>query len=75
MECDIQSKLYDEENCVDLNNQNNIALDNNRVKKLLEEGKTWSEMWMEFGREHTSFDKNFESVSIFAEKNNLHELN
>ena len=74
LECDIQSKLYDEENCVDLNNQNNIALDNNRVKKLLEEGKTWSEMWMEFGREHTSFDKNFESVSIFAEKNNLHNL-
>jgi putative hydrolase of HD superfamily len=75
LECDIQSKLYDEENCVDLNNQNNIALDNSRVKKLLEEGKSWSEMWMEFGREHCPFDKNFESVSIFAENNNLHEIN
>ena len=68
LECDIQSKLYDEENCVDLNNQNNIALDNNRVKKLLEEGKTWSEMWMEFGREHYAYDKNFRSVSEYAEK-------
>ena len=74
LECDIQSKLYDEEKCVDLNNQNNKALDNNRVQKMLEEGKSWSEMWMEFGREHYSYDRNFRSVSEYAEKNNIHKL-
>lgn len=74
LECDIQSKLYDEDNCVDLNNQDNKALDNNRVKKMLEEGKSWSEMWMEFGREHYPYDRNFRSVSEYAEKNNIHKL-
>ena len=74
LECDVQSKLYDEEKCVDLNNQNNKALDNNRVQKMLEEGKSWSEMWMEFGREHYSYDRNFRSVSEYAEKNNIHKL-
>ena len=74
LECDIQSKLYDEEKCVDLNNQNNKALDNNRVQRMLEEGKSWSEMWMEFGREHYSYDRNFKSVSEYAEKNDLHKL-
>lgn len=74
LECDLQSKLYDEENCVDLQNQNNKALDNNRVERLLNEGKTWSEMWMSFGREHYPYDKNFRSVSTYAENNNLHEM-
>ena len=36
LECDIQSKLYDQENCVDLNDQdNNKTMDNEQVKELL----------------------------------------
>ena len=47
---------------------------NNRVKKLLEEGKTWSEMWMEFGRNRYSYDENFREVSEYAEKNDIKTL-
>lgn len=73
LECDIQCKLYDEENCVSLDNQegNNTAQDE-RVKKLLESGKTWSEMWMQFGRDNYPYDENFRLVSEYAEKNSLH---
>ena len=48
LECDIQSKLYDQEGCVDLTNQegNDIA-NNESVKKLLESGKSWSGMWLD----------------------------
>lgn len=45
LECDLQCKIYDEENCVDLNNQpNNNALNNSIVKELLDKGYSWSEM-------------------------------
>ena len=74
LECDLQCKLYDEENLVDLSRQDNKALDNNRVEKLLKEGKSWSEMWMSFGRDTYPYDKNFKNVSEYAEKNNLHSL-
>ena len=49
LECDLQSKLYDEEGCVDLNKQEgNKTLENELVKKLLSEEKTWSGMWLRF---------------------------
>lgn len=36
LECDLQSKLYDQEGCVDLNNQEgNKTMDNSRVRDLL----------------------------------------
>ena len=74
LECDLQCKLYDEENRVDLTREDNKALDNERVSKLLNEGKSWSEMWLEYGRDHYTYDKNFRSISEYAEKNNLHNL-
>lgn len=74
LECDLQAKMYDEENCVDLSNQDNNAMKNERVQRLLESGKSWSSMWMEFGRERYRYDRNFRSVSEYAEKINLHSL-
>lgn len=74
LECDIQCKLYDEENCVDVEDPRHKVLGNERVKNLLKEGKNWSEMWMSFGREHYPYDKNFRSISEYAEKNNIHKL-
>ena len=32
------------------------------------ENLVFGEMWMEFGREHYAYDKNFRSVSEYAEK-------
>lgn len=70
LECDIQSKLYDEQNCVDLNNQeNNPIMRDQYVKGLLDSGKSWSSMWLEFGRNKIGYDKNFTEVSKYVENN------
>jgi len=72
LECDIQAKLYDEENCVDLNDQEgNKTMENDEVKKLLESGKSWSEMWLEFGRGRYNYDDNFTEVSCYAETHDI----
>lgn len=72
LECDLQSKLYDEEKCVDLNDQpNNEVINNERVKKLLNNGESFSEMWLKFGQETYPYDENFRSVSNYALKNNI----
>lgn len=72
LECDIQAKLYDEQNCVDLNNQeSNATAKNEDVKELLAKGYSWSEMWMTFGQQRYNYDENFEEVSNYAMKNKL----
>jgi len=72
LECDIQSKLYDEEGCVDLDHQeHNPIINDAYVQELLRSGKTWSEMWMEFGRQKYNYDSNFVEVSNYVEKNNI----
>ncbi len=70
LECDLQCKAYDEEGCVDLNNQeNNNTAKNDDVKKLLESGKTWGEMWMTFGQARYNYDEHFLEVSNYAMQN------
>lgn len=72
LECDLQSKLYDEEGCVDLNKQEgNDLLENELVKKLLSEEKTWSGMWLRFGQTVYPYDDNFKNVSKYALNNNI----
>ena len=68
LECDIQSKLYDEEECVDLNDQEgNKTMENPYVQELLQSGASWSAMWLQFGRGKYNYDKNFTEVSEYAE--------
>lgn len=72
LECDIQSKLYDQENCVDLSKQeNNISYNNAVVKELLKEGISFSDMWIKFGQRSYSYDKNFLEVSNYVLNNKL----
>ena len=72
LECDLQCKLYDEENCVDMDKElNDAILSDEAVKKLKEDNKTWSELWMEFGRERYQYDENFNKVSKYAETHRL----
>lgn len=72
LECDIQCKLYDEENSVDLNEQQkNKTYYDKDVQRLLKEGKSWSEMWLEFGREKYKYDKNFNAVSKYVETHKI----
>ena len=76
LECDLQCKLYDEEKCVDLNNQsNNRTFNNADVQKLLNDNYSWSSMWLRFGQARYSYDKNFTSVSNYALNNNIKDLN
>lgn len=72
LECDIQSKLYDQEGYVDLAHQENNATANNEfVKKLLESGQSWSDMWIEFGQKKYPYDQNFMSVSAYVKNNEI----
>ena len=74
LECDLQSKLYDEEDCVDLNKQEgNKTMEDERVKALLSEGSSWSTMWLKFGQQVYPYDDNFKAVSNYAINNNIDE--
>lgn len=74
LECDLQCRLYDEENCVDLNNQeSNTTFKDPRVQKFLKKGMSWSEMWLKFGQESYNYDNNFTKVSNYVINHNIKE--
>ena len=74
LECDLQSKLYDEEGCVNLTKQEgNKTMEDKRVKALLEAGASWSTMWLKFGQQVYPYDDNFKAVSNYAINNNIGE--
>ena len=74
LECDIQCKLYDEEECVDLTKQDgNRIIDNKLVKELLSSGKSWSSMWLEYGQRRYNYDENFTSVSNYVRDTKISE--
>ena len=72
LECDLQCKLYDEEGCVDLNKQDgNSTMKNPLVEKLLNNGATWSNMWLNFGQQIYPYDDNFKAISNYAKNNDI----
>ena len=74
LECDLQSKLYDEEGCVDLAKQEgNATMNNEIVKELLKNGASWSTMWLQFGQQVYPYDDNFKAVSNYAINNEIGE--
>ena len=74
LECDIQSKLYDQENRIDLNHQEgNSTMNNELVSKLLETGNSFSDMWIKFGQIVYSYDDNFMAISNYVLNNSLEE--
>ena len=69
LECDIQCKLYDKEGYVDLNHQeNNDTASDELVKELLEQGKSWSDMWLEYSQRKYPYDANFIAVSNYLKE-------
>ena len=67
LECGIQCKLYDEQNCVELSNQRgNTIMNNPSVMQLLSAGLTWSSMWLIYDQERCSFDENFSAISNYV---------
>lgn len=76
LECDLQCRIYDEEGCVDLSQQsNNKTAENEAVKKLLNSGMSWSQMWLKFGQDRYPYDDNFREVSNYAMNNNITDKN
>lgn len=72
LEADLQAKIYDEENYVDLSNQgNNIAIKSKEVTDLLDKGLSFGEMWLSFSRNRYNYDVNFQKVSNYATKNKI----
>ena len=72
LECDIMSKLYDEENCIDLTKQdNNKTFFNDDVQTLLKTEKSFSGMWLKFGQQRYNYDENFFDVSSFVKTNSI----
>ena len=74
LEADLQCKLYDEENCVNLNKQEGNKICNNiEVQKLLSEGKSWSTMWIEFDKKRYNYDDNFKAILDYAINNDINK--
>ena len=72
LECDLQCKIYDEENCVDLNDQSdNKTFYDDKVQELFKTETSWSSMWLEHDRDKYIKDKNFESVLEYVKNNNI----
>jgi len=75
LECDLQCKLYDEEKCVDINNQEgNKTYHNKKVQEYLKKEKSWSNMWLRFSQNRYNYDKNFKSISNYIKENNISNL-
>ena len=69
LECDIQSKLYEE--YVDLNDQsNNKTINNKEVQELLKEN-SWSTMWLKFGQKKYNYDETFIKLSNYVIENDI----
>lgn len=72
LECDLQSKLYGEDNLVDLAEQeNNPTFFNAKVQELFNKGYNWEEMWLIFGQRTYPYDENFIAVSNYALNNKI----
>ncbi len=74
LEADLQCRLYDEEGCIDLTEQDgNAMLADKEVREIAEGKESASEIWLEYNRWKNDYDENFLEVSKYAEKNRLRE--
>ncbi len=72
LECDLQVKLYDQENCFDITNQpNNPIYDNPTIKELLNKEKKLSNAWIEFDRSKYVDDPVFIEIINYLKNNEI----
>lgn len=73
LECNLQCKIYDEENCVDmLDQEDNKTYHDERVQEIINAGETsWSGMWLEYDRDKYLDDENFIKVLEYVKNNNI----
>ena len=71
---DIISKIYDQKNLIDLDNQEgNPTLKDETVKRHLDSGKSFSDMWILYGQEKYKYEEPFMTISNHALNNRLDE--
>lgn len=71
-ECDIQCKLYDQENCVDiLKQEGNSIAKGQDVKELLNKYNSWSKMWIKYNQGKCDYDENFLKLSDYIFNNKI----
>lgn len=72
LECDLQSKLYDEAGYVDIKKkENNPLVKDPSVQALLEKRISWSSLWLRLGRGKYPYDDHFIEVSNYVEDNKI----
>lgn len=72
LECDLQCKLYDQEWCVDLTQQEgNEVMDTEFMKEWLKNGKSWSDLWLEYWWGKYHYDDNFMAVSSYVKNHTI----
>lgn len=75
LECDIQCKLYDEENYIDIYNQDgNPSLNNKEIYTLLQEEKSISGMWSSYSQKNFDYDEIFMELSNYIKNNRIKDL-
>ena len=75
LECDLQSRIYDEKGYVDLKNQEgNETYNDPTVQKYIKSNMSWSEMWLKYGQEKYNYDENFKKISDYALTHKINEF-
>ncbi len=75
LECDLQCKMYDEEQCVNIHDPENQRIkDNPELVRLVAQGNSWSGLWINNDLEKIGFDENFAEVDKYARDNDIHSL-
>ena len=65
-ETDFQAKMFGEKQCVDLTKQDdNSAMEDPCIQKLLDSGCSWPEMWIRYSQENFGYDENFMAIADY----------
>lgn len=73
LEADLQARVYDLNGGVNVAEakQNEIYLNNEEVKSLIDSGLSWGQMWIKFDQNRYGYDENFKAVSSAAFEKNI----
>lgn len=69
LESDLQCKIYDEMECVNLNDPN--CFKDPWLEKYYDKNMSWSKMWMTNDQEYYNYDNNFKEISNYAMNNKI----
>lgn len=72
LEADLQCRVYDEEGCINLAEQEgNAMLMNEEVQEIAQGKERASEIWLEYNRRKNNYDENFLEVSRYVEERGI----